>query len=107
MVEWVRPKVAEWTEAVKNLQWYTTRYLQAAYSVLAMSLQSEWYYLQRKVLRVRYIMGTVEDTHVGSFVLALLGTKEVGRGLRKLLALSTKCAGLGVPHPMATGRRLT
>ena len=45
MVEWVRPKVAEWTEAVKNLQWYTTRYLQAAYSVLAMSLQSEWYYL--------------------------------------------------------------
>ena len=69
-----------------------------------MSLQSEWYYLQRNVLRVRYFMGTVEDNHVGSFVLALLSTKEVGKGLRKLLTLSTKRAGLGVPHPMATGR---
>ena len=42
MVEWVCPKVAEWAEAVKTLGWYTTRYLQAAYAVLIMSLQSEW-----------------------------------------------------------------
>ena len=104
MVEWVRLKVVEWAEAVKTLGWYTTRYLQAAYSVLEISLQSEWYYLQRYVLGVRYFTGTVKDTHVGSFVLALLGTKEVGRGLRKLPTLSTKRAGLGVPHPMATGR---
>ena len=37
---------------------------------------------------------------------ALLGTKEVGRGLSKLLDLRTKRAGLGVPNPMATGRRV-
>ena len=91
---------------MKTLGWYTTRYPQADYAVLAMSLHLEWYYLQQDVLGVRYFMGTVEDTHVGSFVLALLSTKEVGRGLRKLLALSTKRAGLGVPNPMATGRRV-
>ena len=51
-------------------------------------------------------MGTVKDTHVGSFVLPFLSTKEVVRGLRKLLALSTKLTGLGVPNPMATGRQV-
>ena len=42
MVEWVRPKVAEWAEAVKTLGWNTTRYLQAAYAGLAVSLKLEW-----------------------------------------------------------------
>ena len=34
------------TEVVMTLGWYATRYLQTAYSGLAMSLQSECYYLQ-------------------------------------------------------------
>ena len=49
-------------------------------------------------------MGTVEDTLVGSFFSALPGRKEVGIVVRKLLALSAKRAGLGVPNPMVTGR---
>ena len=39
MVEWVWPKVAEWAEAAKTLGRYAMRYLQVAYSGLAMSLQ--------------------------------------------------------------------
>ena len=51
-------------------------------------------------------METMEDKLVGSYFFELLGTKEVGRGLRKLLDLSTKRAGLGVPKSMVTGRQV-
>ena len=38
LVEWVCPKLEEWAEFVKILRWYTTRYPQAVYYVLAIPI---------------------------------------------------------------------
>ena len=59
---WVKPQVEAWSHRVRVLAKISRRHPQSAYTVLGMSLQSEWQYLQRTVLRVGTLMGPIEES---------------------------------------------
>ena len=56
-----------------------------AYDFLGMSLQSEWQYLQRTVLRVDIMIGSIEEALREKFFPALLRAEEINADFRKNL----------------------
>jgi len=104
--DWLDPQIQKWVRSVKALAKVARRYPQTAYTGLAKSLQSEWMYLQRVTAGVEDAFAPIEKALVEDFLPALLGaTREEVASLRPLLALSARCAGLGIPNPTETAGR--
>ena len=81
---------------------YAVRYLWEAYASLTVLIQMEWQYLHHALLGVGTFMAPMEEALAESFLKDLLVEEEVLGKLRKLLALSAKRAGMGVPDPTLT-----
>ena len=103
--EWVLPKVEGWVHGVQTLARFAKRYPQSAYAGLAMSLQSEWQYLQRVTPGVSAHFAPIERAIREEFLPALLGEEEISDALRARTRLATKQAGIGIPDPQATADR--
>ena len=58
---WVKHQVEAWAHGVRVLAKIAQSHPQSTYTGLGMSLQSEWQYLQRTVLRVGTLMGPIEE----------------------------------------------
>ena len=68
---WVKPQVEAWAHRVRALGKMSQGHPQLAYSVLGMSLQLEWQYLQMIVPGVGTLMGPIEDALRDTFFPAL------------------------------------
>lgn len=100
---WLKPKIEAWTQGVKDLAMVARRYPQSAYAGLTKSFQMEWQYAQRVLPGISQQFAPVEKALAEHFLPALLGaTREEIAGLRDLLALPVKFAGLGIPDPTKT-----
>ena len=88
--EWRRPKGEAWDHGVRTISKIAKRYLQLVYSVLAMSLQLEWDYLQRNVPGVGYLMGPIEDALREACFPVLFRGEEVSDDLREIIGHSVK-----------------
>ena len=101
--EWLEPKIQQWVKGVEALARVARRFPQTAYAGLVQSLQGEWQYLQRVVPGTSEAFAPLEAAISEVFLPALL--EEPSENLvpmRKLLALSSRQAGLGVPNPQET-----
>ena len=95
-----KPKVEQWTEAVRTLSDITRKYPQPAYAGLTMSLQQEWQYVSWVVPGAGQYMHPIEDAlHHKKFLPNLLDATMDG-DLRKLRGQRVKNAGLGIPNPV-------
>ncbi|GAX18236.1 hypothetical protein FisN_31Hu011 [Fistulifera solaris] len=101
--EYVKEKIENWTRTVNLLAEVAKKYPQSAYSGFRHSLQMEWQYIQRVIPRIAPLFEPLESAIQNNFLPALLGQKEPVTGeLRKILALGTKAAGIGIWNPMET-----
>ena len=64
-----------------------------------MSLQLEWYYLQRTVPGVGTLMVPIEEAPREKFFPALFGGGEIDTNFQKILGRIVKHVGLGIPDP--------
>ena len=71
--EWVRTKLESWAHRVRTIAKIAKRYPQSAYSGLGMSIQLEWYYLQRTVPGVGSLMDPIEYSLREAFFPAVFG----------------------------------
>ena len=79
---------------VKTQGGYVTRYPQEAYSIIAMSLQLEWKYIQCSVPGVRSFLGLVKEALVCRLLMVPLLKEMVPQHLRIILDLITKSSVL-------------
>ena len=96
---WVKPQVEAWAHGVRVLSKIDRRHPQSAYAGLGMSLQSEWYYLQRTVPGVGTIMGPIEESLRDKLFPSLFGGEDITANFRKILGHSVNHGGLGIPEP--------
>ena len=73
----MKPQVEAWDHRVRVLGKIYQRHPQSAYAGLGMSLQLEWQYLQRTVLRVETLMGLIEEALRDKFSPVLFGEKDI------------------------------
>ena len=62
-------------------------------------MQLEWQYLQRNVPGVGTLMGPIEEAIREKLFPALFGGEEINADFWKILGLSVKHGGLGIPDP--------
>ena len=95
----VKPQVEAWAHGVKVLAKTDRRHPQSAYAGLGMSLQSEWWYLQRNFPGVGTLMGPIEEALREKFFPFLFRGEDITADFRKILGHSVKHGGLGIPDP--------
>ena len=105
---WVDPMVEKWVESIQALAKVAVRYPQSAYAGFSQSLQSEWQYLCRCVPGVEAHLGPVEVAIEQLLIPALMdmGSGEVTKEFRQLLANGVKQGGLNLRNPAAGAARL-
>eukprot|EP00957_Ditylum_brightwellii_P146261 11136460-Ditylum_brightwellii.AAC.2 len=94
----VAPKVVAWADGVRTLASFASRYLQTAFTGLAMTLQGEWQFLMCMVPGVGKMMDPVEEGITGKFLQALFGSsnRQETDELWSLLGYSVQMAGIGL-----------
>ena len=98
---WLTPKIQQWVDGIKTLSRFARHFPQTAYAGLTKSLQPEWQYLQRVLPGGADVFKPVEEALATAFLPALFQEPDHGVD-RGLLALTTRCAGLGIPDPTRT-----
>ena len=96
---WVKPQVEAWAHGVRVLAKIYQRHPQSDYSVLGISLQLKWQYLQKNVPVVGTLIGPIEEALREKFFPALLGGEEINANFWKILDHIIKHGGLGILYP--------
>ena len=96
---YVTNKVANWTEAVKNLAVIAQSELHAAFSAFTHALQCQWTFLSRVMPDIADLFAPLEHAIRTVFLKSLL-KKDVNDIERAMLALPARLGGLGILNPI-------
>ena len=75
------------------------RHSQLSYSILGMSLQVDWQYLQRTFPRVGTVMYPIEEDLRETFFPTIFGGQDDNTDFQKILGYKIKCGILDIPDP--------
>lgn len=95
----IKNKIAEWDNELEMLTTYAKPCPQAAYTVLLHSLFNEWNYLMRTTNCSVDDFNSLEDRLREDVIPALTGQVPLNDIERDILALPTRCGGLGITNP--------
>ena len=96
---YVTNKVANWTEAVKNLAVIAQSEPHAAFSAFTHALQCQWTFLSRVMPDIADLFAPLEHAIRTVFLKSLL-KKDVNDIERAMLALPARLGGLGILNPI-------
>ena len=90
----MQPQVEAWAHRVCTFGKISKRHPQLSYAGLGVSLELEWYYLQRTIPRVGTLMVPIKEAIRQTFFTAIFEGEEVNNNFRKILGHSVKHDGL-------------
>ena len=83
-----------WAHGLSTLYEISKLHPQLDYTILGISLQLKWQYLQRTIPVVGTLVGYIRDSLRETFFPAILGGRDVNDDYQKILGLSIKRDGL-------------